>query len=98
MISNKQLVSFAENCIGRGDTSIQRAFNTEFPEEDFDELTVEQYQTIDDIVFECSDCGWLCSSDEMNTSMSGENICDDCSNYEDDEDEEDLEDDEDYVD
>ena len=77
MITKEQLEKFAYDCIGKGNTGIQSAFNMEFPKEDFDELTSEQYALIDSIVFACDSCGWLCSSDEIN-SYAGDIMCDDC--------------------
>ena len=41
MITNEQLEKFAEDCVGRGDTSIQGAFGEAFPDEDFDDLTTD---------------------------------------------------------
>lgn len=77
MITNEELRKFAYDCIGRGDTGIQGAFNMKFPKEDFNELTSEQYALIDSIVFACDKCGWLCGNDEIN-SYAGEAYCDDC--------------------
>ncbi len=77
MITNEQLEKFAEDCVGRGDTSIQGAFGEAFPDEDFDGLTVDQLNLIDSIVFECDKCGWLCGDGELNI-YAGEAYCEDC--------------------
>ena len=77
MITNEQLEKFAEDCVGRGDTGIQGAFAETFPDEDFDELSTQQFMLVDSIVFACDKCGWLCSNDELN-SYAGEAYCEDC--------------------
>ena len=88
-MTHEQLVDFAENCIGRGDIGIQSAFNEQFSDEDFNNLDGEQLGIIDEIVFDCTHCGWLCSTDELNESNDGENVCQDCRDCEDSEDFED---------
>lgn len=77
MITKEQLKKFAENCVGKRGTGIRNAFNMEFPEENFDDLSVEQHSLIDSIVFACDSCGLLCSNDEIN-SYGGDVMCDEC--------------------
>ena len=77
MITNEQLEKFADNCVGRSGISIQNAFAETFPDEDFDELSIQQFMLLDSIVFACDKCGWLCSNDEL-SSYNGEELCEDC--------------------
>jgi len=50
---------------------------------DEDDLTKEQLEHIDCMMFCCEDCGWWCDSGEQNESPNGDNVCDDCmSRYE----------------
>lgn len=80
MITNKQLVDFAERNVGIGVREISVCFNLSFPEEDFDDLSTEQRAIINSIIFVCGCCGWICGNDEKH-SYDGEALCDTC--YED---------------
>lgn len=36
-------------------------------------------EALDQLIFECSECGWWCEQGEANEGPNGEDICDDCS-------------------
>jgi hypothetical protein len=43
-----------------------------------DELTIEENNELDAIVFNCEQCNWWCSTDELNEGPAGQQWCDQC--------------------
>jgi hypothetical protein len=51
-------------------------------DEQIEELTTEECEEFDDIVFNCERCNWWCSTEELNDE-TGMQLCDDCQAEED---------------
>lgn len=45
---------------------------------EWEELTEKDHAKIDENIFLCPTCGWWCETSEANESESGEDVCDDC--------------------
>jgi hypothetical protein len=45
---------------------------------DEDILSTQHRSELDNLVFLCPQCGWWCETSEANESDTGEDLCDDC--------------------
>lgn len=43
----------------------------------YNDLTLENFDYIDEQIFNCEECGWWCDTSELNDTY-GEQLCDDC--------------------
>lgn len=81
MIDNDIVVKIAGDIVGTCGTLSDTCAYHGVSEDDF---TEENWNTFNEIVFECEGCGWWCEVGERNY-YDGEDVCDDCydeKNYE----------------
>lgn len=45
---------------------------------EFEDLTGEDHDVIDNEIFLCNECGWWCEVHEAHETDDGDDICDDC--------------------
>lgn len=57
-------------------------FTPKYPDMTEDDLTDDDYDAIDNSMFNCTGCGWWCESHQARESSNGEQICDDCKDEE----------------
>jgi len=61
------------------DGILNEDFTPKYPDMTINDLTVDDYNAIDNQIFLCENCGWWCGTDEANEHPQGlGDICDDC--------------------
>lgn len=81
---NINLQSMVDTLQGTCDT-MQGALDDLYPDMDESELTVEDWQFIENEIFLCATCGWWHEVCEMSEEDEGEQVCSHCSESEDEE-------------
>lgn len=77
-LTYRQITYLADNLRGTCnslDEMLERLFDVEFHE-----LTNVEFDELDDLIFECHECGWWCDSGELS---SIDDVCSDCHRDED---------------
>lgn len=78
---NFDVNSVIENLQGTCMNGIGDALDELYPGMNEEDLTSQDYDAIDQSLFECSSCGWWCETSESNTdpySEDSDQYCDDC--------------------
>jgi hypothetical protein len=69
--TDEQIIEFAEGLMGQGGMLDKEEMNM------FNNMTEDQSEIFDNIVFDCEQCGWWTAADELNQTENGQ-ICQEC--------------------
>ena len=68
-----------DHCAGTMEETLQSGLDYYYPEMKEDELTEEDWFSINNQIFWCEHCGWCCETSEANDNpQGGSEVCDDC--------------------